>query len=71
MFKPRNFSYFDTAVVIGAGNFAMDVARMLALEPSELEPTNPADNFFYPLMKAFIAVDPLGYAKNDKWASDP
>jgi len=25
----------DTAIVIGAGNVAMDVARMLALEPSE------------------------------------
>jgi ferredoxin/flavodoxin---NADP+ reductase len=32
----------DTAVVIGAGNVAMDVARMLALEPSELEPTDTA-----------------------------
>jgi ferredoxin--NADP+ reductase len=29
----------DTAVVIGAGNVAMDVARMLALEPSELDTT--------------------------------
>jgi len=28
----------DTAVVIGAGNVAMDVARMLALEPKELDP---------------------------------
>jgi ferredoxin--NADP+ reductase len=27
----------STAVVIGAGNVAMDVARMLALEPSELD----------------------------------
>jgi len=33
----------DTAVVIGAGNVAMDVARMLALEPSELDPTDTAD----------------------------
>lgn len=32
----------DTAVVIGAGNVAMDVARMLALEPSELDPTDTA-----------------------------
>lgn len=30
------------AVVIGAGNVAMDVARILALEPSELEPTDTA-----------------------------
>jgi ferredoxin--NADP+ reductase len=34
----------DTAVVIGAGNVAMDVARMLALEPSELDPTDTADH---------------------------
>lgn len=32
----------DTAVVIGAGNVAMDVARMLALEPSELDSTDTA-----------------------------
>jgi ferredoxin--NADP+ reductase len=32
----------DTAVVIGAGNVAMDVARMLALDPTELEPTDTA-----------------------------
>ena len=34
----------NTAVVIGAGNVAMDVARMLALEPSELDPTDTADH---------------------------
>ena len=34
----------DTAVVIGAGNVAMDVARMLALEPNELDPTDTADH---------------------------
>ena len=34
----------DTAVVIGAGNVAMDVARILALEPSELDPTDTADH---------------------------
>ena len=32
----------DTAVVIGAGNVAMDVARMLTLEPSELDATDTA-----------------------------
>jgi len=31
-----------TAVVIGAGNVAMDVARMLALEPTELDETDTA-----------------------------
>lgn len=34
----------DTAVVIGAGNVAMDVARILALEPSELDPTDTAEH---------------------------
>ena len=34
----------ETAVVIGAGNVAMDVARMLALEPTELDPTDTADH---------------------------
>ena len=32
----------DTAVVIGAGNVAMDVARMLAIDPIELDPTDVA-----------------------------
>jgi ferredoxin--NADP+ reductase len=34
----------DTAVVIGAGNVAMDVARMLAIDPSELDPTDTAEH---------------------------
>jgi ferredoxin--NADP+ reductase len=34
----------DTAVVIGAGNVAMDVARMLAIDPSELDPTDIAEH---------------------------
>ena len=42
-FKNLNLSVdCDTAVVIGAGNVAMDVARMLALEPSELDTTDTA-----------------------------
>lgn len=32
----------QTAVVIGAGNVAMDVARMLSLDPTELDPTDTA-----------------------------
>jgi ferredoxin--NADP+ reductase len=32
----------DTAVVIGAGNVAMDVARILAIDPTELDPTDVA-----------------------------
>jgi ferredoxin--NADP+ reductase len=34
----------DTAVVIGAGNVAMDIARMLALDPTELDPTDVAQH---------------------------
>jgi ferredoxin--NADP+ reductase len=44
-FKDENIDLScDTAVVIGAGNVAMDVARMLALEPTELDPTDTADH---------------------------
>jgi ferredoxin--NADP+ reductase len=34
----------DTAVVIGAGNVAMDVARLLAIDPVELDPTDTAEH---------------------------
>jgi ferredoxin--NADP+ reductase len=34
----------DTAIVIGAGNVAMDVARLLAIDPSELDPTDIAEH---------------------------
>ncbi|MEI6295819.1 MAG: FAD-dependent oxidoreductase, partial [Actinomycetes bacterium] len=34
----------DTAVIIGAGNVAMDCARMLALNPIELDPTDTAEH---------------------------
>jgi ferredoxin--NADP+ reductase len=34
----------ETAVVIGAGNVAMDVARLLAIDPSELDPTDTAEH---------------------------
>ena len=34
----------DTAVVIGAGNVAMDIARILAIDPSELDPTDVAEH---------------------------
>ena len=44
----------ETAVVIGAGNVAMDVARMLALEPSELDPTDTADHAISDLKKSSI-----------------
>jgi ferredoxin--NADP+ reductase len=44
----------DTAVVIGGGNVAMDVARMLALEPSELDPTDTADHAIDAFRKSSI-----------------
>ena len=34
----------DTAVIIGAGNVAMDCARMLALDPTELDSTDTANH---------------------------
>ena len=44
----------ETAVVVGAGNVAMDVARMLALEPSELDPTDTADHAIDSLKQSSI-----------------
>jgi ferredoxin--NADP+ reductase len=44
----------DTAVVIGAGNVAMDVARMLALDPTELDPTDTATHALAKLHKSNI-----------------
>jgi ferredoxin--NADP+ reductase len=44
----------ETAVVIGAGNVAMDVARMLALEPTELDPTDTADHAIDALKKSAV-----------------
>ena len=44
----------DTAIVIGAGNVAMDCARMLALDPSELDATDTADHAIAALKKSNI-----------------
>ena len=44
----------DTAVVIGAGNVAMDVARMLALDPTELDPTDTAEHAIMAFKKSSI-----------------
>ena len=44
----------QTAVVIGAGNVAMDVARMLALEPTELDPTDTAEHAIEVLKQSAI-----------------
>jgi ferredoxin--NADP+ reductase len=44
----------DTAVVIGAGNVAMDVARILAIDPTELYPTDVADHALAKLKQSNI-----------------
>jgi ferredoxin--NADP+ reductase len=44
----------DTAVVIGAGNVAMDVARILAINPSELDPTDVAEHALIKLKQSNI-----------------
>jgi ferredoxin--NADP+ reductase len=44
----------DTAVVIGAGNVAMDIARMLAINPSELDPTDTAEHALVKLKQSQI-----------------
>ena len=44
----------DTAIVIGAGNVAMDCARMLALDPTELDATDTADHAIAALKKSKI-----------------
>ena len=44
----------DTAVVIGAGNVAMDVARILAIDPSELDPTDVAEHALMRLKQSNI-----------------
>jgi ferredoxin--NADP+ reductase len=43
-----------TAVVIGAGNVAMDCARMLALDPTELDETDTADRAMEKFHKSSI-----------------
>jgi len=44
----------DTAVVIGAGNVAMDVARILAIDPSELDSTDVAEHALIKLKQSNI-----------------
>ena len=43
-----------TAVVIGAGNVAMDVARILAIDPTELDPTDVAEHALVKLKQSNI-----------------
>ncbi len=44
----------DTAVVIGAGNVAIDVARILAIDPTELDPTDVAEHALVKLKQSNI-----------------
>jgi ferredoxin--NADP+ reductase len=44
----------DTAIVIGAGNVAMDVARILAIDPTELDSTDIADHALLALKQSKI-----------------
>jgi ferredoxin--NADP+ reductase len=44
----------DTAVIIGAGNVAMDVARILAIDPTELNQTDIADHALVKLKQSNI-----------------
>jgi ferredoxin--NADP+ reductase len=44
----------DTAVIIGAGNVAMDVARLLAIDPSELDPTDISEHALVKLKQSKI-----------------
>jgi ferredoxin--NADP+ reductase len=59
----------DTAVVIGAGNVAMDVARMLALEPSELDPTDTADHAIDSLKQSAIRTVVLSARRGPEHAA--
>jgi len=45
----------DRAVVIGNGNVALDVARMLVLAPSELAPTDTADHALEVLARSRVS----------------
>src|SRR5919109_2964760 len=44
----------ERAIVVGNGNVALDVARMLLLDPDELAVTDTADHALGPLMKAGV-----------------
>ena len=44
----------DTAVVIGVGNVALDVARILAIDPTELDPTDIAEHALVKLKQSNI-----------------
>jgi len=69
-FKDENIDLScETAVVIGAGNVAMDVARMLALEPDELDPTDTADHAINGLKKSSIRTVVLSARRGPEHAA--
>ena len=57
----------ERAVVIGNGNVALDVARMLALTPEELAPTDTTD----PAIEAISRVASLGDRRRSAGAARP
>jgi ferredoxin--NADP+ reductase len=59
----------DTAVVIGAGNVAMDVARMLALEPSELDETDTATHAIEALRKSNVSKVVISARRGPEFAA--
>ena len=59
----------DTAVVIGGGNVAMDVARILALEPSELDPTDTADHAIDAFKKSSIRKVYIAIRRGPEYAA--
>jgi ferredoxin/flavodoxin---NADP+ reductase len=69
-FKDENVDLScETAVVIGAGNVAMDVARMLALEPRELDPTDTADHAIDSFKKSSIRTVVLSARRGPEHAA--
>jgi ferredoxin--NADP+ reductase len=59
-FSELNFDFSnETAVVIGAGNVAMDCARILAVDPTELALTDIADHALAELMNSKIRTTHL------------
>lgn len=59
----------ERAVVIGAGNVSMDVARMLALHPSELDPTDTADHAIEALRNSSIREVVISARRGPEYAA--
>jgi ferredoxin--NADP+ reductase len=59
----------QVAVVIGGGNVAMDVARILALEPSELDPTDTADHAIDAFRKSSIRKVYIAIRRGPEYAA--